>query len=212
VTACVLLAVILVPFFLFEEPVAGWTNRLLSSSDAVLLMMPVLALLLAADIFLPVPSSLVSTAAGSLFGFWAGTAVSWVGLTFGCVIGYAASARFGSDWTERCLGEEKMERVRSGTARWGMWNVALMRGVPVMAEASVLFAGLVRMPWQRFLLSAAFSNLALSAAYAAVGSSIIPRKYFGAVFAAAIISAAMMAPAAARASRQAAALRHRDAP
>ena len=48
--------------------------------------------LLALDVFLPVPSSIVSTGAGVLLGFWTGAAVIWIGMTLGCVIGYVFGA------------------------------------------------------------------------------------------------------------------------
>ncbi len=42
--------------------------------------------------------------------------------------------------------------------------------IPVLAEASVLFAGMSRMPLNRFIMLSTLSNLAISAVYAGIGA------------------------------------------
>ena len=54
--------------------------------------------------------------------------------------------------------------------RFGEWVIVVSRPIPVLAEASVLFAGLSGMPASRFLLLSTLSNLGISAVYAAVGA------------------------------------------
>jgi uncharacterized membrane protein YdjX (TVP38/TMEM64 family) len=51
--------------------------------------------LLAADMFLPVPSSAVITYAGGILGIVWGTLVAWVGLSVGAVGGFWLARRFG---------------------------------------------------------------------------------------------------------------------
>ena len=46
----------------------------------------------------------------------------------------------------------------------------MCRPVPVLAEASVIFAGLVRAPFARFLAMTALSNLGIAVGYAAFGA------------------------------------------
>jgi membrane protein DedA with SNARE-associated domain len=48
--------------------------------------------------------------------------------------------------------------------------MVLCRPVPVLAEASVVFAGLVHAPLGRFLRLTAFSNLGIALGYSAVGA------------------------------------------
>jgi uncharacterized membrane protein YdjX (TVP38/TMEM64 family) len=117
-----------------------------------------LAGLLALDVLLPVPSSLVSTAAGAMLGFWGGVASSWLGMTAGCLLGYWLGTR--------APLSADMERVARARNRYGDLALVLFRAVPVLAEASVLFAGFTRMPRARFLRVTALSNLGISAAYA----------------------------------------------
>jgi uncharacterized membrane protein YdjX (TVP38/TMEM64 family) len=126
--------------------------------------------LLASDVVLPVPSSLVSTAAGLLLGFWSGAAACWVGMMAGCLAGYGIGARAGRAAASRLVGEAELERVASASRHFGEGMIVLFRAVPVLAEASVVFAGTVRMPLPRLLVVSGLSNLGISAAYAAVGA------------------------------------------
>lgn len=138
---------------------------------------------LAADIVLPVPSSLLSTAAGALLGFAGGTLTSWLGMTAGCLIGFLLSRRVPG---EKMLGPAEMQRVRNAQQRYGDWMLMLFRAVPVLAEASVFFAGLTLMPLRRFLLITATSNLGISLAYAGTGAFFAGRESFLMAFAGAI--------------------------
>ncbi len=166
-----LLAVILVPFALLGDGLEAATRRWLSEALSPWQHALLLGGLLAGDIVLPVPSSLASTAAGALLGFWGGGATSWVGMMVSCQVGYVLGARAGAASLRRVAGEAELARVARAVERHGPWFLLLLRGVPVLAEASVVFAGLSRMPPRRFFALCAVSNLGISAAYAAVGSS-----------------------------------------
>src|SRR6185503_7668126 len=86
-------ALILIPFILFErqfEALGAWLAEGHASGGVAA---SVIAALLALDVFLPVPSSIVSTGAGVLLGFWRGAAVIWIGMDSGCVIGYLFGAK-----------------------------------------------------------------------------------------------------------------------
>jgi uncharacterized membrane protein YdjX (TVP38/TMEM64 family) len=164
-----LLALILVPFVLFEDQFnrlgAEITAGRLATWPAALLV----AGFLAADVFLPVPSSLVSTAAGALLGFARGTIVVWVGMTAACVLGYLLGSR-ATGVARRFVGAESLARAEAVAADYGNWAIVVCRPVPVLAEASVILAGLVRTPWRPFLLLTTASNLGIAAAYAGIGA------------------------------------------
>ena len=165
-----LLALILVPWLGFESSLTGWAEAFLRSRPPWWQTGPAVSLLLAADVFLPVPSSVVSTASGLLLGFGTGALASWLGMTLGCLGGYWAGSRAGRAAAERLVGPQELERVTRAGARFGDWTLVLFRAVPVLAEASVLFAGTVRLPFGRFLVVTSLSNLGISVAYAAVGA------------------------------------------
>ncbi|WP_437659192.1 TVP38/TMEM64 family protein [Sorangium sp. So ce1182] len=166
-----LLAAILVPFFLFADRLEAAARGLLASPPSGAATALVLGGLLAGDVVLPVPSSFVSTAAGGLLGFWRGTAVSWAGMTAGAALGYWLGARAGAPALKRMVGDAELARLNGAAARHGVWFLLLFRGVPVLSEASVIFAGAGRMPRGAFFTVTALANLGISATYAAVGAS-----------------------------------------
>ena len=85
------------------------------------------------------------------------------------VLGFALAKQFGSPLVAWLTTPAELARTGELTQQLGPWLLALARGIPVVAEASVLFVGLHQMPWHRFLPPVLFSNLVLAAVYAAFG-------------------------------------------
>lgn len=164
-----LVAAVLVPFLLFADAMDAVSGRVIGLGSGWA-GAALLAGLLAGDILLPVPSSVVSTACGVLLGFPAGTLASTAGLTAGCLLGYALGRRLGGKRLERLVTPDGAERVSALVARHGAWALVLLRGVPVLAEVSVVVAGMTRLPLGPLLMATLLSNLGLSAAYAAAGA------------------------------------------
>lgn len=186
ILAAVILAVILVPFFLFGDRIEAWTNQFLKTSDSnKLWAASVISFLLAADIFLPVPSSIVSTGAGYLLGFVNGSLASFIGMTIGCIAGYffALNSRKAVQW----IGQYNFDRLEKFFQRSGAWAIVLARPIPVLAEASVLFAGISRMKFSKFMIASTLSNLGISVMYAAVGAYSVSVNSFLLAFSGAII-------------------------
>jgi uncharacterized membrane protein YdjX (TVP38/TMEM64 family) len=164
-----LLAFILIPFVLFEGQFNALSDRVARGDASTWYTAAAIAALLASDVFLPIPSSLVSAAAGVLLGFWWGTAMIWIGMTGACLIGYAFGAR-ASNAARRFVGDDSLKRARALASRYGDLGLVMCRPVPVLAEASVIAAGLVRTPLRRFVLLTTASNFGIAAVYAAIGA------------------------------------------
>lgn len=162
------LAVPIVPFALFgaslERQTLDWLDRAVTPGRMAVLTVTVLA----SDLLLPVPSSVVSTLAGARLGIIAGTAASWIGMTAGGTIAFALARWLGRPFAERMAGKEtsRLERL---AARFGPRLVVAARALPVMAEASVLLVGAMRLSWRAFLPALALSNLGISLVYAVFG-------------------------------------------
>ena len=158
--ALVALAVPLVPFLIWgtrlDRLVAAWLDPPPP--------LPVLAALeigvLAADILLPVPSSMVTTLGGAALGILPGTLCGWLGMTLGALAGYWAGR-----WGGRRLDDESLQDPRG----LGATLVVLTRPIPLVAEAAALMAGATRMPLRRFLVAAGLGNLAVAAAWSVAG-------------------------------------------
>ena len=180
-----LLALVLVPFLIFERQFEELGTWLTSGHASGTASAAAIIALLALDVFLPVPSSIVSTGAGVLLGFWRGAAVIWIGMTIGCVIGYAFGAK-AAGAARRLVGAESLERAGRIMERHGSWALVICRPIPVLAEASIVFAGLVRTPLMPFLILTAWADLGISIAYAAVGAYSVNVGSFLLVFLGAI--------------------------
>lgn len=188
---CVLLALILVPFALFESEMNAWTEAFLDSGESQPMLGVVIAALLAADVLLPVPSSLLSTAAGYLLGFLPASVISWGGMSAGCGLGYLAGNWAGGSLAGRFVNEADMARVAAARERYGDWMLVVFRAVPVLAEASVMLAGFSGMSPARFFAITAPANLGISVAYAAVGAFAIDSNSFLLAFGGAIVLPAL---------------------
>lgn len=165
-----LLAFVLVPFALVGAQADAWALGLLEAlRDRPGWVALALVALLAADVVAPVPSSVASVLAGALVGFAGGALASFVGMTLGCGVGYLLGRSAGRGGARRLLGSE-LERLEAGWARWGDAFLVVARPVPVLAEASVIAAGMGAMPPRRFFGLTALANLGVSVGYAGVGA------------------------------------------
>jgi uncharacterized membrane protein YdjX (TVP38/TMEM64 family) len=169
--AVILLGTILVPYLVFEERLAGWTAQLLAPGAPRWIAAATVAGLLAVDVVLPIPSSVVSTGAGFLLGPWWGAGAGFLGMTAGTGLGYAVG-RISRPAAQRLIGPTELARAEQASRRLGMVAVALLRPVPVLAEASSVLAGMMRMPRVPFLALTALANLVLSLGYAWLGAAL----------------------------------------
>jgi membrane protein DedA with SNARE-associated domain len=63
-----------------------------------------------------------------------------------------------------------MTRASKLAARYGDYALVLCRPIPVLAEASVIFAGIIRRPFGRVLSMTTWSNAGIALGYAAIGA------------------------------------------
>lgn len=171
VIGAVVAIAIIGPFIVFGEQIEAWTETFLESARTrPWTSAMVLGGLLGSDIFLPIPSSIVSTACGVVHGFAGGMIVSALGMTFSCLTGYAIAKWMGRPLVSRFVGEKELTRLHDMEGKYGDWIIVIARPIPVLAEASVLFLGLGAMPFVRFAVLSTVSNLAISIVYAAAGA------------------------------------------
>lgn len=156
----------------FEDRVEAWltTAQVTPPARAGLVIG-----LLAIDIFLPIPASAISTWAGGVLGFAAGTLASTIGMTLGAVLGFAIARRWGAPAARWLAGERDLEQTAALARRAGPLALVVTRALPILAEACVLLMGMSRLTWRRFLVPVVAANLLISLIYAACG------RYFQAI-------------------------------
>lgn len=160
-----ILLFILIPYFILGPSIENWTNYFLNSSPSSILVGIIIGGILSMDIIAPVPSSIVSTAGGYFLGFILGTLVSLAGMTTSCIIGYFLGAKFGNPISKSLVGSREIEKLEKLQNKYGNWIIIISRAVPVLAETSILMAGIGRMPLNHFILLILLSNLGISAVY-----------------------------------------------
>lgn len=131
----------------------------------------VLVTLLAVDLFLPIPSSLVMVLSGAAFGTVAGAALSLVGSIGGEWLGFELVRRYGVNASRRLVGDDELERVRQLMARHGMAAVVVSRALPVIMETMSVVAGLSSMSRWSFLGASLLGTVPITLAYAYAGAA-----------------------------------------
>ena len=163
------LAVPLVPFLLFgtrlDRLVADWFDPRPAPAVLALLEVGVLA----ADILLPVPSSMVATLGGAELGIALGTLCAFLGMTAGSLAGWWLGATAGARALAR-LDVADREALERRQQRLGPLLVVLTRPLPLVAEGAALVAGGTGMPLRDFLPAAASGNLAIALVWSAAGA------------------------------------------
>lgn len=165
----VVLAIPIIPFLLFGEQMNAYLSQWREHPPATAWIVSTVVALLASDIFLPVPSSLVCTLAGGQLGAMLGTFVTWMGMNLGAIIGFALARKWGPAFAKRFSREDEIERAGAMSQRFGPALLAVSRGVPVLAEATVLWMGIHQLPWRQFWLPVLASNLVLAIVYSCFG-------------------------------------------
>ena len=169
--AAFMLAVVIVPFLLFGDGLDSFARNAMASASHRPLAGLVGFLLLAADVVLPIPSTVVIAVLGGWLGAFTGTLVAAGGLTLGCAIGYWLGKQLGFDFAERTIGREDFAAVSTWFERHGVLVLAFCRPVPVLAEATVIAAGVAGLPARKVLIVTTLANIGFAAVYALLGAS-----------------------------------------
>jgi uncharacterized membrane protein YdjX (TVP38/TMEM64 family) len=172
--AAAAIAVPLVPFLAFgtrlDHLVADW----LDPPPPAPLLAALEVGVLAADLVLPVPSSMVATLGGAQLGVVVGTLCGWLGMTAGAAAGWwlgrttsrRALARLDDADRDRLLG-----RLVDRQRRFGPLAIVLSRPLPLVAEAAAILAGATGMRLADFLLAAGSGNLAIALVWSIAGAA-----------------------------------------
>ncbi len=167
--ALVLLVPIL-PFLLVEEPLQRGTAYLVEHPPSSQIVFWTVIGLLGTDVLLPVPSSLVSTLAGSQLPVGVAVLASWIGMNLGAAFGFVLARQLGRPLAERWSSPGDLRQTEDLCQRYGSFFLVLTRALPILAEAAVLLVGLHRMSWRQFLPPIILSNLGIAVAYSLLGS------------------------------------------
>lgn len=173
-SSLVLLVVMLIPilpFVLFGEQSEAWFQHNIIEKAGFGGIAGVITIIaaLVLDILLPVPSSAVITFAGSVYGLTTAVVICWSGLNLACLAGFWLGRRCGMPLVAKLCPERELQSTTNWLDKFGPWVLAVVRGLPVLAEASVLLAGAYRMSHRQFWRPVLIANLVLAIIYAVLG-------------------------------------------
>ncbi|MCE2695206.1 MAG: VTT domain-containing protein, partial [Verrucomicrobiaceae bacterium] len=97
--------------------------------------------LLVSDIVLPVPSTVVMSALGWMYGWWVGGLICAAGSMLSGIIAYAACRWLGRGAALYLAGEDGLRSGEEIFEKRGGWLVALSRWMPVLPGAVACLAG-----------------------------------------------------------------------
>ncbi len=127
--------------------------------------------LLIADVFLPVPSSLVMVAHGSLFGVVVGTVLSLVGSVGAALLGFAVGRR-GGKLLKRVITPAEQSRANNMLERWGVLAIIVTRPIPMLAETVAIMSGASSLSWSTVALASFVGSLPPAVLYALTGAAV----------------------------------------
>lgn len=128
-------------------------------------------LLLTADILLPVPSSMIMVAHGTLFGVVGGSILSILGSIAAAMIGYWLGGR-GKQWLGRWFQPADFAVGDRFFERWGVFAVIVSRPVPLINETISIAAGAGNLGWRKMVLGALLGTVPTAIAYAWAGTTL----------------------------------------
>jgi uncharacterized membrane protein YdjX (TVP38/TMEM64 family) len=169
--AAILMAIVIVPFVFFGAQLEAFSLGVLDAARSKPMIAGAGIALLAADVVLPIPSTVVAAALGALLGAVPGTIVAVAGLTLGCAIGYGLGRLLGHDFALRQLGGSDFNYLAGLFERHGLPILALCRPVPVLAEASIIAAGVLGLPAGKALIVTGLANIGFAGVYATLGAA-----------------------------------------
>lgn len=126
-------------------------------------------LLLVADIWLPVPSSIIMTANGTLFGVLLGATLSIIGSLGAALVGFGMG-RAGSKILRRIVTAPEYETSELLLKQWGMTAILVTRPVPILAETIAILAGASSFGWTRFTIASVAGITPAAFLYALAGA------------------------------------------
>lgn len=166
VPGLVLLAV-LAPFFLFGGAAESWISARLGDPATVAWLA---AAALALDIYLPVPSSLVSLAAGHHLGFWGGFLAIFAGMSLGSLLAYGSGQQIRLRPRGDPSNGPEMAGIGPPATRNALLLMSICRPIPVLSETSAILLGYWRIPFAAFAICSLFANGVVAATFAACGA------------------------------------------
>jgi uncharacterized membrane protein YdjX (TVP38/TMEM64 family) len=147
-----------------EPVIARWMTHAGAGSALIVVM------LLAADVFLPIPSSMIMVLSGAAFGVLWGSVISLTGSIGGELLGFELARRYGRAASARLVGDDELDRLSRVFLRHGAAAIVVTRALPVVMETMSIVAGLSAMTRRVFVVASLLGTAPIVVVYAYAGA------------------------------------------
>lgn len=167
---------------------AGWTDEqwlsdqllaLQAGRGGVWMVGAGIAALLAVDLFLPIPSSILMILSGAVLGTHLGWLFSVVGAMGSALIGFGCCRYWGKPAFDRVAGPVDAARITRFFEQHGVWAILLSRSVPMLTEVVSCLAGLSAMRFRLFAAVSFAGTWPLCVVYAWAGERALDESAIG---------------------------------
>lgn len=123
--------------------------------------------LLALDIVLPIPGSIVMVLMGHLYGALLGAFISFAGMMVSSLLGYGIGRWM--IWRNKPTDLDRI-RAQKFMDQWGDLALLVSRPIPVLSESVVILAGAQKMAFKKVFVFCALGWLPTAITYALIGA------------------------------------------
>ena len=150
-----------------EAMVKGWAPWTWLASIALMVL----------HSFVPLPAEIIALANGMLFGPWWGVLVTWVGAMLGAVLAYGLARALGRPAVRALVPARYWARLEAIPVEAG--PLLVIRLMPVISFNLVNYAaGLLGVPWWRFLWTTALGILPIVVTMVVLGRELIAASWW----------------------------------
>lgn len=123
-----------------------------------------------ASVFSPIPNSILTLAAGRIYGgFWGGM-YAYIGGLLGAAVTFWIGRQLGREFVARFVQKNDLESVDGFIAKYGVWAIIGGRLLPFMSFDAISYAaGMTSMDFGAFMLASVFGTAPGIFAYAYLG-------------------------------------------
>jgi len=156
--------------YMDPKTIQAWFDSVERSGYGRLAIGGIIAGLLAVDLVLPIPSSVIMAISGMLLGVWTGGIASFLGAMLSACAGFLLCRWGGHTAFRRLIGQQDTHRIDRWFDRYGVYAIIISRPIPMLTEILSCLAGLAGLSFRSFLLASILGTLPICFIYSYVGS------------------------------------------
>jgi len=141
-----------------------------------IMVMSISILLLASDLFLPVPGSIIMMGNGAVFGIVLGTTISLTGSLLSSVLGFFIGSRF-KRLANKLISNKDFHNGKLFIEKYGQVAIIASRPVPLMSETVIILTGILGYDFRKMAINSFLGLLPASLIYALIGVALIDPRY-----------------------------------